>query len=70
MAPSDWELVFFRFTYPLGRRIRWAVFVICAMEVLPLFFKWMPEVAHTAHIGGAVFGCLYTLALRRRVPND
>jgi membrane associated rhomboid family serine protease len=67
MAPSDWELVVYPFVVPLGRRIRLVVFIICAAEMLPLFFDWMPDVAHWAHLGGAGFGFLYVMALRRSV---
>jgi membrane associated rhomboid family serine protease len=59
LAPRDWELVIYPFALPLGRRIRLVVFLICATEVLPLVFNWMPEIAHWAHIGGAAFGFLY-----------
>ena len=61
LAPSDWELIVFPFVLPLGRKIRWVVFVICAVELLPLIFHWMPDVAHWAHLGGAMFGFLFVL---------
>jgi membrane associated rhomboid family serine protease len=63
LAPSDWELVVYPFVLPLGRKIRIVVFAICAAEVLPIFFKWLPDVAHWAHLGGAAFGFLYVWML-------
>jgi membrane associated rhomboid family serine protease len=37
----------------------------CGVEAASILFHWMPEVAHSAHLGGAAFGCLYVLAFRR-----
>ncbi len=33
-----------------------------------VIFHWMPDVAHWAHLGGAVFGFLYVLVVGRRPP--
>jgi membrane associated rhomboid family serine protease len=41
-----------------------------SMRFLAIVFGWLPEVAHSAHLGGAGFGFLYTLALRRRLPRE
>jgi membrane associated rhomboid family serine protease len=37
---------------------------ICGFEVAQIAFHWMPEVAHSAHLGGAAFGALYLLVFR------
>jgi membrane associated rhomboid family serine protease len=65
LAPSDWEMVIYPFTIPLGRKIRLVVIAICLVEVIPLSFNWMPEIAHSAHLGGALFGFLYVLLFYR-----
>jgi membrane associated rhomboid family serine protease len=70
LAPTDWELVIYPFAVPLGHRIRLAVFLMCAVEALPIFFNWMPEVAHTAHLGGAAFGFVYVLLCRRYLHDS
>jgi membrane associated rhomboid family serine protease len=38
--------------------------LICGAELVQLLFGWLPQVAHAAHLGGAVFGFLYIKALR------
>ena len=38
--------------------------IICGAEFVQYFYGWLPEVAHTAHLGGAAFGFLYIVALR------
>jgi membrane associated rhomboid family serine protease len=40
----------------------------CLIEVLQVVLGWFPEIAHTAHLGGALFGFLYILAIRRLSP--
>jgi len=36
----------------------------CGVEVASILFHWMPEVAHSAHLGGAAFGFFYVMAVR------
>jgi len=38
--------------------------VICLLEVLQMVFGWFPQIAHSAHLGGALFGFLYVIILR------
>ncbi len=35
-----------------------------------ILFHWMPEVAHSAHLGGAAFGFLYVWMFRRTLRPD
>lgn len=42
----------------------------CGVEAIQAIFHWMPEVAHTAHLGGAAFGFLYVLAFHRIVQEE
>ncbi len=37
---------------------------LCAAGIIPAVMGWMPEVAYSAHLGGAVFGILYVIVLR------
>ena len=52
--------------YVLPLRMSMGILAVgaCAIEVASIIFKWMPEVAHSAHLGGAAFGFLYVLAVR------
>jgi membrane associated rhomboid family serine protease len=55
---------------PLRMSMRVLALVVCGLEAAQALFHWMPEIAHSAHLGGAAFGFLYTLALRRRLPRE
>ena len=49
----------------------WAVaLLVCGAELVQIIFNWMPEVAHSAHLGGAAFGFLYSLACRWTVRRS
>jgi membrane associated rhomboid family serine protease len=48
---------------PLRMSMRTLALVVCGAEAVQIFFNWMPEVAHSAHLGGAAFGFLYVLAV-------
>ena len=37
---------------------------IVATEVAQIYFGWMPEIAHSAHLGGAAFGFIYVMTIR------
>jgi membrane associated rhomboid family serine protease len=50
------------YVLPLRMSMRMLALVICGIEVIQIIFHWMPEVAHSAHLGGAAFGFLYVLA--------
>jgi rhomboid family protein len=48
---------------PLRMSMRVLALVVCGIEVVSIPLHWMPEVAHSAHLGGAAFGFLYVLAI-------
>ena len=51
------------YVVPLRMSMRLVALVVCGIEVVQIsVFHWMPEVAHSAHLGGAAFGAFYTLA--------
>jgi len=49
---------------PLRMSMMVLALVVCGVEVASILFHWMPEIAHSAHLGGAAFGFLYVIALR------
>lgn len=57
---------------PLRMSLRVLALTVCGVEAASILFGWMPEIAHSAHLGGAAFGFLYILAIRRRRehPSD
>jgi membrane associated rhomboid family serine protease len=54
---------------PFPMRMGVLALLICGAEVVQLIFHWMPEVAHSAHLGGAAFGCLFVLFIRLTSPR-
>ncbi len=66
-APSARVTVLLFYVLPLRLSMRTLALVICGVEVVSIVVHWMPEVAHSAHLGGAAFGFLYVLAFRRRL---
>lgn len=64
-VPRARVTVFILYVLPIRMSMRVLALVVCGMEVVQIIFHWMPEVAHSAHLGGAVFGFLYVWALRR-----
>ncbi len=63
-APRAKVVVYLFFILPLRMSLRVLAIVICGAEAAQMIFGWMPEVAHSAHLGGAAFGFLYVLAVR------
>jgi membrane associated rhomboid family serine protease len=61
--------VFLFYVLPLRMSMRMLALTVCGVEAASILFHWMPEVAHSAHLGGAAFGFLYVLAVRRRRDN-
>jgi len=57
--------VFLFYVLPIRMSLRVLALTVCGVEAASILFHWMPEMAHTAHIGGAAFGFLYVLAVRR-----
>jgi len=50
---------------PLRMSMRVLALTVCGVEVASILFGWMPEIAHSAHLGGAAFGFFYVMAVRR-----
>jgi len=55
---------------PLRMSMRNLALGACGFEAASVLFHWMPEIAHSAHLGGAAFGFLYVLAVRRSLPQE
>jgi membrane associated rhomboid family serine protease len=53
------------YVLPLRMSMRVLALTVCGVEVASIFFHWMPEIAHSAHLGGAAFGFLYVMAFRQ-----
>ena len=49
---------------PPQMSLRTVAWLFCGVEFMQFFYGWLPEVAHTAHLGGAAFGFLYIVALQ------
>jgi membrane associated rhomboid family serine protease len=66
VAPRARITVYLFFVLPIRMNLRTLAIVICAIEVIQEipFLNFMPEVAHTAHLGGAFFGFLYVMTIR------
>ena len=52
------------YVLPLRMSMRVLALTVCGVEVASIYFHWMPEVAHSAHLGGAAFGFLYVMTIR------
>jgi membrane associated rhomboid family serine protease len=64
VAPRQMLTVWLPILPPFPMRMGILALVICGTEVVQILFHWMPEVAHSAHLGGAAFGCLFVLVVR------
>jgi membrane associated rhomboid family serine protease len=63
-VPRAAVTVYLFYVLPLRMRMGVLAIVIVGFEVVQILFHWMPEVAHSAHIGGAIFGALYLAVFR------
>jgi membrane associated rhomboid family serine protease len=63
-APRARVTVFVLYVLPIQMSMRVLAITVCAIEAAQAFFRWMPEIAHSAHLGGAAFGFLYVLIVR------
>lgn len=63
-APRMPLVVYFFFVLPIRMRMGTLALLACGLEFAQLIFGIFPEIAHTAHLGGALFGFLYVLVLR------
>jgi membrane associated rhomboid family serine protease len=66
-APRARVTVLLFYVLPLRMSMRVLALAVCGVEAASILFHWMPEVAHSAHLGGAAFGFLYVKAIRRRM---
>jgi membrane associated rhomboid family serine protease len=64
-APKSRVTVYpFFLPIPIRMSLGLLAILICGAELAQMIFGWMPEVAHSAHLGGALFGCLYILGAK------
>ena len=77
-APRARVTVFLFYVIPLRMSMSAVALVVCGIEVALIVFQYipvlapysMPDVAHSAHLGGAAFGAFYTwLVFPRRQPD-
>lgn len=69
-APRARVTVYLFYILPLRMSLGVMAVVICAVEIGIILLGWMPEVAHSAHLGGAAFGFLYVLIIRRGLRRN
>jgi membrane associated rhomboid family serine protease len=65
LAPRASVMVYVLFVLPIRMSLRVLALTACGAELVQLIFGWLPEVAHSAHLGGAAFGFLYVVVNRR-----
>jgi membrane associated rhomboid family serine protease len=63
-APRARVIVYFLFVLPIPMSLQALAIAACGVELIQIIFGWMPEVAHSAHLGGAAFGFFYILGIR------
>ncbi|CAF0689657.1 rhomboid family intramembrane serine protease [Candidatus Methylacidithermus pantelleriae] len=56
------------FPIPVVASARTLAWLLVAFEALCQLFHWMPQVAHSAHLGGAIFGYLFVRLLPLTPP--
>jgi membrane associated rhomboid family serine protease len=67
-APGMRVRVYLFYILPISMTLRTMAVVICGAELAQAVFGWLPDIAHSAHLGGAAFGFIYvgTVKLARR----
>jgi membrane associated rhomboid family serine protease len=68
-APRAKVTVYLFYILPIRMTLRTMALVLCGAELAQMVFGWLPEIAHSAHIGGAIFGFLYVLVIRLVSPR-
>ena len=63
-VPRARVTVLLLYVLPLRMSMRVLALLVCGLEVAQICFHWMPDVAHSAHLGGAAFGFLYVGVIR------
>ena len=64
-----WRADFLFFHLPLRLDLRFAAVLLCALEAVQMLGRGLPDIAHVAHLGGALFGALFGLATRVRTSR-
>jgi membrane associated rhomboid family serine protease len=62
--PRERVRVYILYVLPISMTLGFLAFALCAVEAAQAYFGWLPEISHSAHLGGAAFGFLYVAALR------
>jgi membrane associated rhomboid family serine protease len=68
-VPRARVTVFLFYIIPLRMSMSALALVACGLEVVQIIFHWLPEIAHSAHLGGAAFGAFYTWLVLPRNRN-
>ena len=68
-APRARVVVYLFFLLPVRTNLRIFAITVCGAEIAQIIFGWMPEVAHSAHLGGAAFGFVYLLVMWKTMRN-
>ena len=63
-APRQRVDVYILYVLPVSMSLRVLALFVCGAELAQAIFGWLPEIAHSAHLGGAAFGFLYVGAVR------
>lgn len=63
-APRLRVRVYLFYVLPISMTLRTMALVLCGAELAQAVFGWLPEIAHSAHLGGAAFGFFYVGAVR------
>jgi membrane associated rhomboid family serine protease len=63
-APRVRVRVYLFYVLPISMTLRTMALVICGAELAQAVFGWLPEIAHSAHLGGAAFGFLYVAVVK------
>jgi membrane associated rhomboid family serine protease len=66
MSPRARVTVYLFYVLPLRMTLGVMAAAVCGIELLQILFGWFPEIAHSAHLGGAAFGVGYVMAIRKR----
>jgi membrane associated rhomboid family serine protease len=61
-----WRADFIFFQLPLRLDLRLAAIILCAFEAVQMLFRGLPDVAHVAHLGGALFGFCFAFISSRQ----
>jgi membrane associated rhomboid family serine protease len=64
--------VYILYVLPVSMTLGFLAGALCVAEAAQAWFGWLPEISHSAHLGGAAFGFLYVAAVRltgRRAPG-